>query len=127
MKLLVIHADFLEWWKTKDTPVAEKADTDHFRDEELLVAFVTIEPGDAGKVDQAAAELETIKDRVKCDKLYLYPYAHLSDKLARPKEAVATLDTLVEKLGCRRAPFGWYKKFHLHAKGHPLAESSRSL
>lgn len=127
MKLLVIHADLLEWWKIKGTPVAEGTDQEHYRAEDLLVAFVTVEPGDSEKVPQAVQELRTIQGRVKCDHIYIYPYAHLSDDLSKPGEAVDVIDRLADGLDCERAPFGWYKKFHLHAKGHPLAESSRSL
>ena len=123
----MIHADLLEYWTTRATPVAEQVGDHHRRLEELFVVFVTVEPGDSAKVSEAAAAIREVAARVKCGHIFLYPYAHLSEKLAKPKEAVEVLNSLAVELGCDRAPFGWYKKFHLHAKGHPLAEVSRKL
>jgi threonyl-tRNA synthetase len=127
MKLLMIHADLLEYWSTKATPVAEKVGEHHEKLDDVFVTFITVEPGDSAKVEQAAAAIKEVTGRVKCDNVFLYPYAHLSETLARPKEAIEVLNALAEKLKCDRAPFGWYKKFHLHAKGHPLAEVSRVI
>jgi threonyl-tRNA synthetase len=127
MKLLMIHADLLEYWSTKATPVAEKEGEHHKKLEDVFVTFITVEPGDSKKVGKAADAIREVAGRVKCGLVFLYPYAHLSKNLAKPKEAVAVLNELASQLQCDRAPFGWYKKFHLHAKGHPLAEVSRDL
>ena len=127
MKQLMIHADLLEYWSTKATPVAEKEGEHHKKLENVFVTFITVEPGDSKKVDAAAAAIKEVAARVKCGQIFLYPYAHLSKRLSKPKEAVAVLNALAAQLQCDRAPFGWYKKFHLHAKGHPLAEVSRDL
>ena len=63
----------------------------------------------------------------------IYPYAHLSSDLASPSSAVNILKEIVRVLAdstsleVRRAPFGYYKKFTVTCKGHPLSELSRHL
>ncbi|MBR9680604.1 MAG: hypothetical protein GOU98_02145 [Candidatus Altiarchaeota archaeon] len=127
MRILLIHADLMEYWSTKATKIAEPDFADHKRVENTLVVFTTVEPGDKDKIDAAVSEIKKVLDWVKCEKAFIYPYAHLSENLSSPKEAVLVLNKLTEKLECERAPFGWYKKFNLHAKGHPMAELSRSI
>ncbi len=63
----------------------------------------------------------------------IYPYAHLSGNLAPPDSAVAVLKEIEAVLSAstsfevKRAPFGYYKKFTITCKGHPLSELSREL
>ncbi len=127
MKMLLIHADLLEYWTTRPTKLAEKDAQSHQRIEDALVVFVTVEAGDSRKVPQAVQEIRKVMGWVKCGEAFIYPYAHLSENLSSPGEAIEVLNALSSALGCNRAPFGWYKRFHLHAKGHPLAELSRSI
>ncbi|MFW6449138.1 MAG: threonine--tRNA ligase, partial [Halobacteriota archaeon] len=58
-------------------------------------------------------------------------YAHLSDDLAPPEVATRVLveleATLEDEFDLLRAPFGWYKRFDLRCKGHPLSELSRHV
>ena len=70
--------------------------------------------------------------KVECNRVMVYPYAHLSSDLAAPDLAVAAMKAIeesLEKAGyeVKRAPFGWYKSFSLSCKGHPLSELSRSI
>ena len=83
-------------------------------------------------VGNALKEIESHAQQVKVEKVFVYPYAHLSDDLASPKianDATVQLEARLQAEGyeTRRAPFGWYKAFHLEAKGHPLAELSRTV
>ena len=116
MKMLLIHADLLEYWTTKPTKIAEPDFSD-----------TTVERDDLPKVKQAADEIQKVMDWVKCKHVFIYPYAHLSENLSSPSEAIEVLNGLTKELNCERAPFGWYKRFNLHAKGHPMAELSRSI
>ena len=117
MKMLLIHADSMEFWKTRSTKIAEEGGHDSLRVENATIVFTAVEPGDSGKTAEAVDAIKEVMKMQHSEKALLYPYAHLSDTLSSPKEAVEVLNTLAEKLGCERAPFGWYKKFHLHAKG----------
>ena len=138
MRTLYIHADYMEYELKKKTPVAEDITGDEMtgRMEEVLVAFITVEGQDQGKVEQVAMELaddlrETAK-KVGAERVMLYPYAHLSPDLADPSTGIETLHTAEELLldmgvEVRRAAFGWYKSFKISCKGHPLSELSREI
>lgn len=139
MKLLLIHSDYIEYEATKkalrsapDLSDDEKAG----RLEEALCAFVTVESVDeedlASSVRKAAAEIRDVARQVKTDRLMLYPYAHLSEDLAKPSVGQRALPMLAEELEgdfseIKRSPFGWYKAFRISCKGHPLSELSRHV
>ena len=127
MKLLLIHADSMEFWKTRATKIAETEGHDTLRVENATIGFTAVEPGDSGKIDEAARSIREVMEMQHTDRAFIYPYAHLSSNLSSPKEAIEVLISLAGKLGCERAPFGWYKRFNLHAKGHPMAEFSRQI
>ncbi|MCE4603385.1 MAG: hypothetical protein F7B20_00250 [Aeropyrum sp.] len=101
---------------------------------EALVAFITVEMGDGEDVIKMAVEdLVSHADRLKVERIVLYPYAHLSSNLEKPSKAhkaLARLETVLRTSyqgEVHRAPFGWYKSFRLVCKGHPLAELSRTF
>ena len=138
MRTLYIHADFMEFESKKKTPVAEDI-PDHMhkgRMEEVLVVFITVESDDESRIAQVSAEavadiLETVK-RVSAERVMLYPYAHLSNDLAKPKASMDILRLMEEMIKASgmetsRAPFGWYKAFTIKCKGHPLSELSRDF
>ncbi len=134
MRVLLLHADKFSYEAVKKAiksaeSLEEVPKSNSF--ENILVAFITVEPGDEAVIDEAADDLSSHLKRLGINKVVLYPYAHLSSNLAKPWEAVQVLRMLEEVLRKRgievyRAPFGWYKKFEISCKGHPLAELSRS-
>lgn len=139
MRLLLIHADSMSYEvKERALEEAEKIDERQRAGsyENALVVFTAVEEEDAKTpdvvVDAASREIVDVISKVKADSVLLYPYAHLSSSLARPKEALDVLVKLEEKLKERgvqvsRAPFGWYKAFTLICKGHPLSELSKTI
>ncbi|MEM2943147.1 MAG: threonine--tRNA ligase [Methanomassiliicoccales archaeon] len=138
MRLLYIHADYMEYETRKPTAIAEEVnDIDKRRRlEEVLVSFIAVENQDEGKVEeianQAANDISETAARVGAQRILLYPYAHLSSELSDPETGVSTLRRLQEILRERgletyRAPFGWYKSFKISCKGHPLSELSRHI
>jgi threonyl-tRNA synthetase len=69
-------------------------------------------------------------DKLKVNRILIYPYAHLSNKLAKPADAlkiIKEMEISAKDLGFEtyRSPFGWNKKFSISIKGHPLAEQFR--
>ena len=139
MRLLLIHADSMSY-EVKERALEEAERIDEGRRsgsyENVLVVFTAVEEDDAKAVDvvvnTASKEIVDVMDKVRANSVLLYPYAHLSSSLARPKEALNVLVRLEEKLkehGIRasRAPFGWYKAFTLVCKGHPLSELSKTI
>lgn len=131
----MIHAEEI-WYKTHKPAVRDPPDPPReYRDANAVVAYVSVEKGDDESTVKAAAMeiLRYAAEMVKTDSIIIYPYAHLSNRLERPKRAHHLLVRLEEELRrnwegrLHRAPFGWYKEFRLHAKGHPLSELSRSI
>ncbi len=132
MKLLLIHADFIEFEVKKRTKIAEPYEGEGERVEECLVAFTAVEKGDdESVVDRAVEEITEIARKVGAERIVVYPYAHLSSELADAETGVKILKLLAEKLSknfeVHRAPFGWYKAFRISCKGHPLSELSREI
>ncbi|MCE4620543.1 MAG: hypothetical protein F7C33_05910 [Desulfurococcales archaeon] len=135
MKILLIHAEEL-WYKTHKPAIKNPPDPPgEFQAENAAVVFVSVEKGDGERaVDEASKEIvKYAGETVKADWIVIYPYAHLSSNLEKPRRAHSILVRLENKVrelwngNLHRAPFGWYKEFRLHGKGHPLAELSRSI
>jgi len=135
LKILLIHSEEI-WYKTHKPAVKNPPDPPgEFQAKNAAVVFVTIEKGDGERaVNEASKEIvKYAGETVKADWIVLYPYAHLSSNLEKPRRAhsiLVRLESRVRELwkgNLHRAPFGWYKEFRLHGKGHPLAELSRSI
>ncbi len=137
MKLLLIHSDFIEYEvKTKAIKTPEDITKKHDRFEESLTVFTAVEKIDekapSQAVKQAVEEISIIADQLKVKNIMLYPYAHLSSNLAKPKKAQEILIEIEYELNqknynVKRSPFGWYKAFKISCKGHPLSELSREI
>jgi len=137
MKLLLIHADWMEYRALEKTKMAEDiGDKAGERLEEVLVVFTSVEAGDYTNLEpvikKASDEIAGVANSVKAERILVYPYAHLSPNLAKPDEAIPVLDELVKSIAqlgfeVKRAPFGWYKEFNIKCKGHPLSELSKEI
>ncbi len=137
MKILTIHADFIEFQaKKKALKKADDVDTDKKRAEECLVVFTAVEKCDEANIESTKEkykhEIKSIAKQVNTKSLVLYPYAHLSSNLSNPKTAEdlmkqAESELKEEGFEVLRAPFGWYKSFDVACKGHPLSELSREF
>jgi len=135
MKILLLHSDFIEFEpKQKAIKQAEEAGSKQ-RIEECLVVLIAVEEKDEANTLQATSnlitEIKKVASEVKAENIVLYPYAHLSKDLSSPDTALNVLKEaekiLKKDFSVTRAPFGWYKKFHVSVKGHPLAELSRDI
>ncbi len=137
MKILTIHADFIEFEAKKKAlkTAEENIHEGKQRVEECLVIFTAVEKTDEADipkiVEQYVQEIKNVASQVNAKNLVLYPYAHLSSTLSNPAVAEQVLKdaekTLAEKFKVTRAPFGWYKAFTISCKGHPLSELSREF
>jgi len=132
MRILQLHCDKIEYTPTeKEIKSAEETDLATKKFDEVVVAFVAVEEGDDSSVaKKAIQEISESMNKVGCKKLLLYPYAHLSSKLASPNSALSILkemQSLAQGLDVSRAPFGWTKSFTIQVKGHPLAETSKII
>jgi len=130
MRILQLHCDSIEYTPTKkEIKSAEEIEPKKIRIEEVVVCFTAVEEGDDSDIAKnAIAEIQESMKKIGCNKLLLYPYAHLSSKLASPGTGFKILKEMQELctgIEAMRAPFGWTKAFSIQVKGHPLAESSK--
>ncbi len=131
MRVLHIHCTKFKYETTQKTPVAQGSEKKG-EFENVLVCFITFEKQDEGRemeiIEQFKENIKIDHGRIQFKQLLLYPYAHLSKNLGSPRKAVEFLKELGEELNgynTSSSPFGWYKKFKLECKGHPLAEAYR--
>jgi threonyl-tRNA synthetase len=97
-----------------------------------VVLFTAVEKGDdPSNAKQAVADAKEFLGKLGTKRVMVYPFAHLSQDLAAPAEALKVLKAMESEaksagLEVYRAPFGWNKALQIKVKGHPLAEMSRS-
>lgn len=138
MKLLLIHADFIEYEAKKRAlkSAEETSEKGPVRVEEALVAFCSVEKRDEGAektiAEKSVKEILGVQAQVKAKNIVVYPFVHLSQQPSSPAAALSVVKGiekgLLEKgLSVKRSPFGWYKAFDIKCKGHPLAELSRDI
>jgi len=142
VRLMLIHSDQFSYQVTGKTSVAEftgelAPGEDQARVADALVAFVAVETTDEADprdvAQQAVTQIRVTAEKVGADRVMVYPYAHLSSDLAKPRIAVQVLSQVAEQLRAESgldvlsAPFGYYKSYEISCKGHPLAELSMTL
>ncbi|MEM3422265.1 MAG: threonine--tRNA ligase [Candidatus Bilamarchaeaceae archaeon] len=137
MRILTIHADFIEVEPVKKAIAdAEKIESqERKRYEEILVVFTAVELGDedvSGSAKALAREADAVAKQVKTKRVLLYPLVHLTSKPSSPRIAstvVLKAEEELKKMGYEafHSPFGWYKAYTLKCKGHPLSELSREF
>ncbi|MEM1518216.1 MAG: threonine--tRNA ligase [Nitrososphaerota archaeon] len=133
MKILQLHADYIEYEPvSREGPIAEEAEKKKILLKDILVLFTTIEETDTEAIaSKMIDEIKEFTNNLGINKILIYPYAHLSNKLARPEKAlkiIKHMEDVAKKMGLdvHRSPFGWNKRFTISIKGHPLAEQFRS-
>jgi len=129
-----MHSDWIEYQPIeKEIAQAETAEKKNCRLEDVLVLFTAVEKADNESVGRKAiSEIKGFLEKIKLNRILIYPFAHLSSNLASPNDALKIIKVMEEdakKLNIEtyRAPFGWNKKFSISIKGHPLAEQSKTF
>jgi threonyl-tRNA synthetase len=132
LRILQLHSNFIEYTPMeKEIAMAEKSEKKEQRLEELAVLFTCVEKEDDEAVARKAVEeVKTSLKQLKVNKILIYPYAHLSNNLAKPVDAlkvIKAMEKYAQEAGIEthRTPFGWCKQFSISIKGHPLAEQSK--
>ena len=133
MKILQLHVDYVEYEPIQpEAKIYEEVEKRRYRIEDALLLLTCVEEDDDPSLAQRVVDdaIEFL-EKLKIDKLVIYPYAHLSVKLASPSKAIEILKKIGEEAERRgieihRAPFGWNKRLIIAVKGHPLAEQLRS-
>src|SRR5271157_6035330 len=96
MKILQMHVDFIEYKPIKkEIAGAEESSTDAVREDEILVLFTAVEQGDEdGAASQAVKEALDFMQKLGTNRLMIYPFAHLSQNLAKPSDALTVLKAM---------------------------------
>lgn len=133
MRVLQLHVDYVEYEPVeRESSVYEEVERKRYRVKDALLLLVSVEEGDAEALaGRIVSDAQEFMEKLKIPRLVIYPYAHLSTKLAPPSKALQVLRKLGEEAEARgievhRAPFGWNKRLIIAVKGHPLAEQLRS-
>ena len=133
MRILQQHVDYIEYEPIeKEISGAEDAEKKNVRFDEIVVVFTCVESNDDAETARKAVDgVAEYLGKLGVNKILIYPYAHLSQNLAKPAQALVVLKemetyTTEKGLEVHRAPFGWNKAFQIKVKGHPLAEMSRT-
>ena len=90
MKILSLHCDYLKFKPVKPAlkgATLEKAEEKQVEIKEPLVIFTAIEKQDESNkriLEEYLKNILDLKEKVKAEKIVLYPYAHLSSSLSSP-------------------------------------------
>ncbi len=139
MRIVSIHVDSMKYRAISKTKFAEPLDEKSGREGSMtegVVLLTCVELNDELCPEEVVkSAVENILKRlnmIKCRRVMIYPYAHLSSGLASPELSLVILKNLesalkAEGLEVSRAAFGWYKEFDMKSKGHPLADLSMTI
>ena len=134
LRILQLHSSFIEYKPIeREAVIAEECEKKEQRLEEVVVLFTCVEEGDDEAVAKKAVdEIKSSLEKLKVNRVLIYPYAHLSSSLAKPSNAlkvVKEMERYAKEAGIEtyRTPFGWCKQFSISIKGHPLAEQFRTI
>jgi threonyl-tRNA synthetase len=134
MRILQYHSDFIEYIPIKkEIKDAEEAEKKTVKYEDIVVLQTAVEKGDNESVAKKAInEVKKSLEVIKCNKILIYPFVHISTNPSGPGTALKILKEMEayakeQGLEVYRAPFGWNKQFSMKIKGHPLAEQSKTI
>ena len=138
MRMLQIHSDGFSYEaKRKALKTAKDLEEKVYKTEDsCLVNFIAAETSDESNVTGAAKQtadmIAAAAEEVKETNIVVYPWVHLTETPSKPSTGIKLLDAVAKDLTKRglnvvQVPFGWYKAFAIHCKGHPLAERSKVL
>ncbi|OGI11734.1 threonine--tRNA ligase [Candidatus Micrarchaeota archaeon RBG_16_36_9] len=132
MRILLNHSDFIEYTPIeKEIRNAEEAEKKTVRYENIVVLFTSVEKDDSVSIAKKAVdEIKKSLEVIKCNKILIYPFVHLTNNPASAELALKVLKEMEKYakesgLETYRSPFGWNKQYNLKIKGHPLAEQSK--
>ncbi|WDP93005.1 MAG: hypothetical protein HUN04_26100 [Desulfobacter sp.] len=129
MRVLFWYCDRFVWTPTmktlEDVPESASGERD-----EVVVAFVHVEPGDVEAGSSAETKLvknaKWVARKWEVSKVLLHSFTHLGEEKAGPDEAKSLLERAKNRLikagyEADLTAFGYYNDLSIEAKGHPLA------
>ncbi len=128
MRILLLHAKRFSFEPIeKEIEIAEEAKKERKDFSNVLVCFTAIEENDnKGVIENAVKQVKKAMEEIGVKEVIIYPFAHLSNNLCKPSEAIKLFNLFYEELkkevNASKAPFGWNKQFSIEIEKHPLAE-----
>jgi len=129
MRILLWYCEKFAWnpaIKTlEDVPEAFPGDY-----QQAIVAFIHIEPKDVQEGSSAPKKLlknlKWLAKKWDSNNIILHSFTHLGEEKAEPKQALAILEYVEERLiaveyNVCQTPYGYFLDLDMQAKGHPLA------
>ena len=130
MRSILFHC---KEYKTKITRLAnrpyaitpEKMENKERNCSDCIVVFFTVEKGDDSSkiLPRLIEEIKIMSKEIKCDRVVILPFAHLSNNLALAEEGIAFINKLEILLNkdfiVTRDHFGSHKELLLNLYGHP--------
>jgi threonyl-tRNA synthetase len=132
MRVLQLDVDRIAYQLIKpESSVYEQSEDKSVSIDDAVAMLISIESGDNdGIAAKAVDDTVDYMRKNKRQRLVVYPFAHLSNDLAKPDAAMRLIALMADKarasVEVKKAPFGWNKKLSIDIKGHPLAEQARS-
>ncbi len=132
MRVLQLDVDRISYQLIKpESSVYEQSEDKSVSIDDAVVMLISIESGDNDDIAaKAVGDTVDYMRKNKRQRLVVYPFAHLSNDLAKPDAAMRLIALMADKarasVEVKKAPFGWNKKLSIDIKGHPLAEQARS-
>lgn len=135
MRILLWYCDKFNWTPAIKT-LENVPDSEPGQFNEVLVAFVHVEPADVE--EGSSAEKKLLKNlkwlAKKWDKqsIVLHSFTHLGENKAEPEQALELLNRVQQRLintGYQvvQTPYGYFLDLDMQAKGHPLARIYKEL
>jgi len=96
MRILQLHSNFIVFKPVeKEIAMAEEAKKEENRVEDVVVLFTAIEEGDdAALAQKAINDVHAFLEKLKVNRILIYPFAHLSSNLSKPSEALKLIKTM---------------------------------
>ncbi len=138
MRLLMLHVDSFTCTVTEKgrSPLVETPREPATHIDEGLLVLASVEAGDeaapAQVIEEAVREIRSLAQKLKVRQVMLLPFAHLFGEPADPRAALVIMDGVAAAIRAqgfdvRRPPFGWFHRWELSAKGHPLSRVARRV
>jgi len=129
MRVLFWFCDKFAWNPTLKT-LDNVPESTAGEQEQVVVAFVHVEPGDTEKGSSAQTKLvknaKWVARKWGVSKILLHSFTHLGEEKAEPDQARQILERASDRLikadySAALTAFGYYNDLNIAAQGHPLA------
>jgi len=93
LKILQLHVDYVEYEPIQpEAKIYEEVERKKYRIEDALLLLTCVEEDDDPSLAQKVVnDVIEFMEKSKINRLVIYPYAHLSVKLASPSKAIEIL------------------------------------